>query len=74
MAGLPNEVGTIDSLTKNAPKFSPNILSIYFVGPKKVLQNSRQIFHKISLKEIKKINRRASTGTQGEQESLEHPR
>ena len=41
VARLQNEVGTKDFfrgtnfLTKNAPKFSPNILSLYFVGQKK---------------------------------------
>ena len=41
MARLQNEVGTNDFfrgtnfLTKNAPKFSPNFLSLCFVGPKK---------------------------------------
>ena len=41
-------------LTKNAPKFPPKFLSLCFVGPKKIPQNSRQISHQISLPKIKK--------------------
>ena len=36
-------------LTKNALKFSSNVLSLHFVGQKKIPQNSRQTSRQISL-------------------------
>ena len=44
-------------LTKNAPKFSPKILSLCSVGQEKIPENSLQISHQffqISLRKIKK--------------------
>ena len=40
--------------------------ALFFAGPKKIPQNSRQISRKISLPKIKKNHRRASAGAQGE--------
>ena len=49
MARLQNEVGTKYFFRG----FHRNVLGLYFVGPKKIPQNSRQIFRKISLPKIK---------------------
>ena len=60
VAVLQNKVCTKDFvrgtnyLTKNAPKFSPKVLSLYFVGQKNSPQNSFQISRKISLPKMKK--------------------
>ena len=54
-------------LAKNAPKFPPSFLSLYFVGLQKIPQKSRQIAHKISLRRTYfKIHRRDSAGVQEE--------
>ena len=39
------------SMLRNCPR----IFELYFVGPKKIPQNSRQISHQISLRKIKKV-------------------
>ena len=59
-------------VTKNAPMFSPNLLSLCSVGQKK----SRKIpskfptkFSKFPCEKSKKIHRRASAGAQGEQDT-----
>ena len=51
-------------LTKNAPKFSPTSLSLYFVGPE---EKEKPQFPAIFASEkFSKFHRRASAGAQGE--------
>ena len=62
VARLQNKVGTkvffqgTNFLMKNAPKLSPKFLSLDFVAPKRIPQNSHQISCQISLPKIKKKN------------------
>ena len=68
VARLQNEVGTKDVfrvtnfLTKNAPKFSPNFLSLCFVGPKKSRKIPAKFPAKLPSPKSKKIHQRASAG------------
>ena len=68
MARLQNEVGTKDFfrgtnfLTKNAPKFSPMFLSLYFMGRKKSRNIPAKFPTKFPSPESKKIHQRASAG------------
>ena len=72
VARLQNEVGTKDFfwgtnfLTKNAPNFSPKILSLYFVGQKKSRKIPAKFPAKFPSPKSKKIHRRASAGAPGE--------
>ena len=72
MARLQNEVGTKDFfrgtnfLTKNAPKFSPKFLSLYFVGQKKSRKIPGKFPAKFPSQKSKKIHQRASAGAPGE--------
>ena len=68
VARLQNEVGTKDFLrgtnflTKNAPKFSPKFLSLYFVGRKKSRKIPAKFPTKFPSPKSKKIHQRASAG------------
>ena len=52
---------------KNAPKFSPKFLSLYFVGPKKSCKIPAKFPAKFPYEKSRKIHRRASAGAQGEE-------
>ena len=53
-------------LAKNAPIFSPNCLSLYFVGQKKSRQIPAKFAAELPSPKSKKNHRRASAGGQGE--------
>ena len=59
--------------TKNAPKFSPNFLSLCSVGQKKSLENSLQISHKIFQISLRKIKRITDELLQERREKIYHP-
>ena len=69
MARLQNEVGTkyfdrgTNFVTKNAPKFSPKMLSLNFVGPEK----SHKVPAKFPSPKIKENSSKASAGARGEE-------
>ena len=58
--------GATNFLTKNAPKFLPKFLSLYFVGPKKSRKTPAKLPTIRLSQKSHKIHRRASAGAQGE--------